>query len=207
MGKLKKISWSIVVTFTVIAVLLTGCGSSGNSSDKPMKWDKMPEMSINLNKQYSAKFTTSKGDFTVKLYAAESPVTVNNFVFLAKSGYYDGLTFNSIIESFMIQGGDPKGNGTGNPGYSIPDEFDTSNKFEPGVVAMMNSGKPNSGGSQFFICTGPDAVNLNQTPTYSIFGKVDSGMETVMNIAKTPVNDKHVPKEKVIINSITILES
>ncbi|MCM3627603.1 peptidylprolyl isomerase [Paenibacillus glycanilyticus] len=205
MGKLKRLGWSTIIILTAVAVLLSGCGKSGDSSQQ--KWDKMPEMAIDLNKQYSAKFTTSKGDFTVKLYAAESPVTVNNFVFLARNGYYDGLTFNSIIEAFMIQGGDPKGNGTGNPGYSIPDEFDTSIKFEPGVVAMMNSGKPNSGGSQFFICTGPDSVNLNQTPTYSIFGKVDRGMDTVLAIAKSPVNDKHVPKEKVIINTVTILET
>lgn len=205
MGKLKRLGWSTIIILTAVAVLLSGCGKSGDSSQQ--KWDKMPEMAIDLNKQYSAKFTTSKGDFTVKLYAAESPVTVNNFVFLARNGYYDGLTFNSIIEAFMIQGGDPKGNGTGNPGYSIPDEFDTSIKFEPGVVAMMNSGKPNSGGSQFFICTGPDSVNLNQTPTYSIFGKVDSGMDTVLAIAKSPVNEKHVPKEKVIINTVTILET
>ncbi|GLX68140.1 peptidylprolyl isomerase [Paenibacillus glycanilyticus] len=205
MGKRGKLGWSTIILFAVMAVWLTGCGSSGNSSE--LKWDKMPEMSIDLNKQYTAKFTTNQGDFTVKLYAAESPVTVNNFVFLARNHYYDGLTFNSIIESYMIQGGDPKGNGTGNPGYSIPDEFDTSIKFEPGVVAMMNSGKPNSGGSQFFICTGPDSVNLNQTPTYSIFGKVDSGMDTVLAIAKTPVNDKHVPKDKVIINAVTIQES
>jgi Peptidyl-prolyl cis-trans isomerase (rotamase) - cyclophilin family len=205
MGKLKKLSWSAIFIITAAAVMLSGCSSSSDSSHQ--KWDKMPEMSIDLNKQYSAKFTTSKGDFTIKLYAEESPVTVNNFVFLARNGYYDGLTFNSIIESFMIQGGDPKGNGTGNPGYSIPDEFDTSIKFEPGVVAMMNSGKPNSGGSQFFICTGPDSVNLNQTPTYSIFGKVDSGMDTIQAIAKTPVNDKHVPKDKVIINSVTIQET
>ncbi|SFF09356.1 Peptidyl-prolyl cis-trans isomerase (rotamase)-cyclophilin family [Paenibacillus catalpae] len=205
MGKLKKLSWSTIIMIAAVAVLLSGCGSSGDSSKQ--KWDKMPEMSIDLNKQYSAKFATNKGDFTIKLYAAESPVTVNNFVFLARNGYYDGLTFNSIIESFMIQGGDPKGNGTGNPGYSIPDEFDTSIKFEPGVVAMMNSGKPNSGGSQFFICTGPDSVNLNQTPTYSIFGKVDTGMDTVLAIAKTPVNEKHVPKDKVIIDSVTIFET
>ncbi|MCK9862545.1 peptidylprolyl isomerase [Paenibacillus sp. ATY16] len=204
MGKLGKFSWSIII-IAAVAVLLTSCGSSGGSPG--LKWDKMPEMSINLNKQYTAKFATSKGDFTVKLYAEESPVTVNNFVFLARNGYYDGLTFNSIIETFMIQGGDPKGDGTGNPGYSIPDEFDTSLKFEPGVMAMMNSGKPNSGGSQFFICTGPDSLNLNQTPTYSIFGKVDSGMDTVLEIAKTPVNDKHVPKDKVTIKSVTIVET
>ncbi|WP_336786623.1 peptidylprolyl isomerase [Paenibacillus sp. MMO-177] len=204
MGKLGKYSWSIII-IAAVAVLLTSCGSSGDSSGQ--KWDKMPEMSINLNKQYTAKFSTSKGDFTVKLYAEDSPVTVNNFVFLARNGYYDGLTFNSIIEPFMIQGGDPKGDGTGNPGYSIPDEFDNSLKFEPGIMAMMNSGKPNSGGSQFFICTGPDSLNLNQTPTYSIFGKVDSGMDTVLEIAKTPVNDKHVPKDKVIIHSVTIVET
>ncbi|WP_253944870.1 peptidylprolyl isomerase [Paenibacillus sp. NEAU-GSW1] len=211
MSKGKGHGWSTVIMLLTAAALFTGCGAdaggkaSSAAVDKPMHWEKMPEMSIDLNKSYEAKFTTNKGDFTVKLFAKESPITVNNFVFLARQGFYDGLTFHRIIESFMIQGGDPKGTGVGNPGYSIPDELDTEMKYEPGIVAMANTGKPNTGGSQFFISTGPDSANLNQMPNYSIFGKVETGMETVLAIAKTPVKDTK-PVEPVIIEKIVIEE-
>lgn len=179
-------------------------GNSAAASAKTMSWDKMPEMAIDLNKSYIAKFQTTKGDFTVKLFANEAPVTVNNFVFLAREGFYNGLTFHSVIESFMIQSGDPKGNGTGTPGYSIPDELDTDRKYEPGIVAMANANKPNSGGSQFFICTGPDAANLDREPKYTIFGKVESGMEVVMAIGETPTKN-NVPTEDIVIKSIDIV--
>ncbi|MBD2869840.1 peptidylprolyl isomerase [Paenibacillus arenilitoris] len=200
----------------IMALLLAGCGGKDDGSKqggdsaadavKTMSWSKMPEMTIDLDKTYKAKFRTSKGDFTVLLFADEAPVTVNNFVFLAREGFYEGLTFHRIIEKFMIQSGDPQGNGTGTPGYSIPDELDTDRKYEEGIVAMANLSKPNSGGSQFFICTGEDAENLNREPNYTIFGKVESGMDIVMEIAKTPVKDNK-PSERVIIESIAIAES
>lgn len=210
-GKHARISFFIILL--AAAMLMSGCGGKGDERDvrrdsasasaKTMSWDKMPEMSIDLNRSYSAKFRTTKGDFTVKLFASEAPVTVNNFVFLAREGFYDGLTFHSVIESFMIQSGDPKGNGTGTPGYSIPDELDTGLKYEQGIVAMANANKPNSGGSQFFICTGPDAANLNREPKYTIFGKVESGMDVVLAIGETPT--KHnIPTEEIVITSIEI---
>ncbi|MDQ8733769.1 peptidylprolyl isomerase [Paenibacillus sp. LHD-38] len=204
---------SLLILVAVI-MLLAGCGkngsgvSGGNSAQafaKTMNWDKMPDMQIDLDKSYVAKFQTTKGEFSVKLFADEAPVTVNNFVFLAREGFYEGLTFHNMIEDFMIQTGDPKGNGTGTPGYSIPDELSTEMKYEEGIVAMANASKPNSGGSQFFICTGPDAENLNREPNYSIFGKVESGMDIVQAIAKTPMKN-NLPSEKIIINSIEILE-
>ncbi len=212
MGKKNVSGWSTIIMLLTAAALFTGCSASAGGKppaeqhEKTMHWDKMPEMTIDLDKSYTAKFTTSMGDFTVKLYAEDSPITVNNFVFLAKQGFYDGLTFHRIMETFMIQGGDPKGNGTGTPGYSIPDELDTELKYEPGIVAMANTGKPNSGGSQFFISTGKDSENLNQMPNYTIFGKVTEGMDTVLAIAKTPVKETK-PIEPVIIEKVVIVQS
>ncbi|WP_246096092.1 peptidylprolyl isomerase [Paenibacillus sinopodophylli] len=211
----RKMSRFLALIAVVAVVMITaGCGrnaaggaggDSAQASAKTMSWDKMPDMQIDLDKSYVAKFKTSKGDFTIKLFADDAPVTVNNFVFLAREGFYEGLAFHRIIESFMIQTGDPKGNGTGNPGYSIPDELSTEMKFEEGIVAMANASKPNSGGSQFFICTGPDAANLNREPNYAIFGKVDSGMDVIHAIEKIPLKNNE-PAENIIIESIEIVE-
>lgn len=194
--------------FVMIALVLmtTGCGSKGEAvtmSDKTISWDRMPQMSIDLDKQYKANIVTSKGEFVVELYAKAAPVTVNNFVFLSNEGFYEGLTFHSVIESFMIQTGDPKGNGTGNAGYRIPDELNSEATYEEGTVAMFNTGSPNSGSSQFFICTGPEASNLNRQPNYTIFGKVVNGMDTVRLIASSPVQNGS-PLEDIVIQSIAI---
>jgi cyclophilin family peptidyl-prolyl cis-trans isomerase len=223
---------NVLVLLSVSFVLLSGCASSGTGttsagtsaaptsslepsvSAKPKQWSKAPEMKIDPKKSYEAEMTTSKGNFTIQLFANEAPKTVNNFVFLAKEGYYDNVTFHRIIKSFMIQTGDPLGNGSGGPGYRFEDELKTPYKYEEGIVAMANSGA-NTNGSQFFICTGPDAaISLNANPNYTIFGKVTAGMENVQKIADTPVkmnpnsNDRSpsTPTEKVTINSITIKE-
>lgn len=210
----KRTRFLFLIAIVAVVMLMAGCGKSGSgqtggkseaASAKTMSWDKMPEMQIDLDKSYLAKFQTTKGDFTVELFADVAPVTVNNFVFLAREGFYEGLSFHSIIESFMIQSGDPKGNGTGTPGYSIPDELSTEIKYEEGIVAMANASKPNSGGSQFFICTGPDAANLNREPNYTIFGKVKSGMDIVQAISKTPLKNNQ-PAEKISIQAIDIIE-
>lgn len=213
-----SIRWSGTFRNTLVAIalmlLVTGCGSKGNavsvpdatSGADPVKaasWDRMPQMSIDLDKQYKAKIATSKGEFVVDLFANSAPVTVNNFVFLSNEGFYEGLKFHSIIESFMIQTGDPKGNGTGNAGYRIPDELNSESVYEEGTVAMFNTGSPNSGSSQFFICTGPEASNLNRQPNYTIFGKVVSGMDTVRQIASSPEKNGS-PIEEIVIESITI---
>ncbi|MFD0587030.1 peptidylprolyl isomerase [Paenibacillus sp. GCM10027627] len=211
-----KVYRSVIVLMSLL-IFLAGCGkgNGGNgsnmdgkstSSAKTISWNKMPEMSIDLDKRYEATIRTTKGVFTMELFSDKAPVTVNNFVFLAKQGFYEGLTFHSVIESFMIQTGDPKGNGTGTAGYRIPDELDSEDKYTEGTVAMFNAGSPNSGSSQFFICTGPDAANLNQQPNYTIFGKVNSGMEIVKAIASTPVKDG-APLTPVVVESITIKES
>lgn len=179
-----------------------------------LTWSAPPEMAIDPAKKYEAVFDTSEGSFTIELFAADAPVTVNNFVFLARQHYYDGVTFHRIIETFMIQGGDPTGKGTGGPGYAIKDELNGPHKYEPGIVAMANSG-PDSGGSQFFICTGEDSRNLDNYPDYAIFGKVSSGMDIVTKIAKVPVvmnpdspdRSPSKPEQPVVIHNIEIKES
>ncbi|GFZ90206.1 hypothetical protein GCM10008018_40550 [Paenibacillus marchantiophytorum] len=175
------------------------------------QWTKAPEMMIDVKKKYQADIVTSKGSFTIDLFADEAPKTVNNFVFLSKEGFYNNITFHRIIKTFMIQTGDPKGTGTGGPGYKFADELKTTHKYEAGIVAMANSGA-NTNGSQFFICSGDDSANLNKSPNYSIFGKVTAeGMATIAKIAETPVEmggeaTPSKPKEKVTITSITIKE-
>ncbi|MBM7563384.1 peptidylprolyl isomerase [Paenibacillus sacheonensis] len=183
-------------------------GEAGTSK----QWSEKPKMAIDTSKSYSAVFKTNKGDFTVELYAKDRPETVNNFVFLSKEKFYDGVKFHRIIQSFMIQGGDPTGTGGGGPGYTIPDELDSKYKYEEGVLAMAKTSAPNSGGSQFFICSGADAAGLNNTPDYTIFGKVTAGMDVVKAIAATPVEmdasgrEASVPTEDVVINTIAIEE-
>lgn len=186
----------------------------GSPAGNGLTWSAPPEMAIDSSKQYEAVFDTSEGSFTLELFAADAPITVNNFVFLARQHYYDGVTFHRIIETFMIQGGDPTGKGSGGPGYTIKDELNGPHKYEPGVVAMANSG-PDSGGSQFFICTGEDSSNLNSYPDYAIFGKVKSGMDIVTKIAKAPVvmnpgspdRTPSKPEQPIVIKSIEIKES
>ena len=161
-----------------------------------------PEMQIDINKKYQAKFSTNYGDFTITLYAKETPITVNNFVTLARNKFYDGLIFHRVIADFMIQGGDPKGNGTGGPGYSFQDET-SPKKLVKGSLAMANAG-PNTNGSQFFIVTASETPWLDGRHTN--FGEVTSGLDVVEKIGQveTGANDK--PTKDVIINSIQIIE-
>ncbi len=171
-------------------------------------YDKYPDMVIDQSKEYTAVMKTSDGNITIELDAKDTPKTVNNFVFLAKSGFYDGLTFHRIIKDFMIQGGDPKGDGTGGPGYEFADEPITKD-YLPGTVAMANSGK-NTNGSQFFIMTS-DYSGGKLPKNYVIFGNVTNGMDVVQKIAATPVEkseggEMSKPKEKVTINNIEIKE-
>lgn len=164
-----------------------------------------PTLSIDTKKKYAAVMTTSKGPMTIELFASETPNTVNNFVFLAREKFYDGTVFHRIIKDFMIQGGDPKGNGTGDPGYKFNDEKITRD-YKRGIVAMANSG-PNTNGSQFFIMHGETPLPKN----YVIFGQVTQGLETLDAIANTPTTDNGMgeeskPTEKVTIQSVTITE-
>lgn len=225
MMKTKFMRYSIVLlSILLLAFVAAGCGSKNKndnalqqtqiasaSGETAKQWSEMPEMTIDPKKSYTATFHTSLGDFKIELFADEAPTTVNNFVFLAKQKFYEGITFHRIIETFMIQTGDPNGDGSGGPGYHIPDELGSDFKYEVGTVAMARTRAPDSGGSQFFICTGADSLNLNQTPDYAIFGKVIEGMDTVMAIAKSPVEMSSMgelskPVDKITINSIDIAE-
>ena len=150
-----------------------------------------------------AKFVTNMGDFRIELYSDLAPITVKNFVDLAEKKFYDGVIFHRVIDGFMIQGGDPNGNGTGGPGYTIPDEFGPGLKHNaPGILSMANAG-PNTGGSQFFITLVPTPWLDNH---HAIFGHVIEGMEIVEKIGHTPTGRNDRPVEDVIIQSITIEE-
>lgn len=170
-----------------------------------------PEMQIDQQKEYVATIQTNMGDIKIKLFAESAPKTVNNFVFLAKEGFYNKVKFHRVIETFMIQTGDPLGNGMGGPGYSFEDELPPAKSYQPGIVAMANAG-PNTNGSQFFICSGPDSTYLNHQPNYTVFGEVIDGMETVKNIAGVPVGSSFggevsSPREPVYMKTVEIEEN
>ncbi len=141
------------------------------------------------------------------LNAKDAPVTVNNFVFLAREGFYNGVIFHRVLPNFMIQGGDPTGTGTGGPGYKFADE-PVKGKYEIGSIAMANSG-PNTNGSQFFICEGQSCTQL--PPSYSLFGKVSAGQDVVTRIANVPKTiggdgAQSKPTTPVVIATIEIVE-
>jgi cyclophilin family peptidyl-prolyl cis-trans isomerase len=181
----------------------TECPPADGSATKQQRFDAPPPMCIDPNKRYTALMSTSKGDMTIALDPVAAPKTVNNFVVLARYHYFDGIVFHRIIPDFVIQGGDPQGDGRGGPGYRFEDELPPAGRYELGSLAMANAG-PDTNGSQFFIITGPNGVGL--PPQYSLFGKVVKGMEVVADIESvgTPSGS---PKEKVTINSVTITES
>jgi cyclophilin family peptidyl-prolyl cis-trans isomerase len=160
-------------------------------------------MVIDPSKRYSAEVTTSKGSMVIALDSAAAPKTVNNFVFLARWHYYDGIVFHRIIPGFMCQGGDPEGSGRGGPGYRFEDELPAPGRYEIGSLAMANAG-PNTNGSQFFIVSGPDGCAL--PPNYSLFGKVVDGLDVVKAIESVG-SRSGAPSEDVVIESVTITEA
>ncbi len=143
------------------------------------KFDAPPPMIINPAHHYLATLTTSQGPITLCLDPALAPQSVNNFVFLARNGFYDGLTWHRVVEGFVIQGGDPQGTGQGGPGYTFSDEPVRSDYIK-GCVAMANSG-PNTNGSQFFICTADDSSLPKQ---YNLFGYVQTGLDVALKVVK-----------------------
>ena len=165
----------------------------------------MPELIIDQEKTYTALLKTDLGVVKISLFADKTPITVNNFVSLSKKGFYDGTVFHRIIKGFMIQGGDPEGNGTGGPGYKFDDE-PFEGEYERGTIAMANAG-PNTNGSQFFIMH----QNYGLPKNYVIFGKVIEGIEVVDKIANSPVKaglsaENSTPTEPTVIESIQIIE-
>jgi len=204
----------ILITILMSMLVLIGCGNtksntaktdeaapkseSTNAESEPTKENKnLPIATITVD---------GYGVMNVELYPEIAPNTVNNFISLANKGFYNNLKFHRIIKDFMIQGGDPKGNGTGGPGYSIEGEF-TSNGFAnslkhtKGVISMARSQDPNSAGSQFFIMSG-DASNLDGE--YAAFGKVISGLDVLDKIRSVETSSNDAPKKDVVITSITV---
>ena len=199
--KKSKIKKAILFYFLiVIAAFLTAFGgyyfyqkiTSESASTEPKTYkagDKLysqyPDMQIDQNKEYTADMETSYGNIKIKLDVKNTPKTANNFIVLSKDKFYDNIIFHRVINGFMIQGGDPEGNGSGSPGYQFDDEDTSQKQYKKGVIAMANSG-PNTNGSQFFIM---HQDNLDLPPSYTIFGEVIEGIETVDKIAEAEVGD------------------
>ena len=166
------------------------------------QWSKPPEMQIDPKKNYTARMETDKGTMVIELFADKTPVTVNNFVFLAREGYYDGVIFHRVIPNFMAQGGDPTGTGRGGPGYQFKDEFHPSLKHnKQGILSMANAG-PGTNGSQFFITDLPTPHLDNR---HSVFGQIVEGLDVLMSIPPRDPNNVSAPAVKII--SVTIEES
>ena len=235
MLKLKEIQWKKTITKTTIVLVtglisvsvITSCSESNTqeTASRPREpqnivisnktptsggvdmaqWPTSPEIIIDSEKSYSALIKTNKGDITVELFQKETPVTVNNFVFLSREGFYNGVKFHRVLSGFMIQTGDPTGTGRGGPGYRFDDELVTRD-YSRGTLAMANSG-PNTNGSQFFIMHNDYPLPKN----YIIFGNTIDGFDTIDTIANSPVTastngEKSTPLEELIINEIIITE-
>lgn len=159
----------------------------------PKQYSSYPDMVIDTEKDYQAVIKTEKGNIHIDLFAADAPKTVNNFVFLARDGFYDGLTFHRVIDGFVSQGGCPNGDGRGGPGYRFEDEVeDNPHKHEAGSLSMANAG-PNTNGSQFFICHAPQP---HLDGRHTVFGQVRKGQEIVTSLTNGDV-----------MNEVAIVES
>ena len=167
-------------------------------------YDAAPEMQIDPAATYHATMVTTCGTIEIDLFAADAPLAVNNFVFLAREGFYDGVIFHRVISGFMIQGGDPTGTGTGGPGYRFEDELAASRShgYKMGTLAMANAG-PNTNGSQFFIMH----QDYGLPPQYSVFGKTTEGQDVVNDIAAVSTNRQDRPDEDVVIQTVEITEA
>ena len=189
----------------VVAVLPT-CPLPDDAPTTAKAFTAAPVQCIDPKARYRAVIATSEGEFTIELDQQRAPLTTNNFVFLARKGFYNGLTFHRVIPGFIIQGGDPKANGTGGPGYTIPDEISPNAKFQIGTVAMANSG-PNQNGSQFFVVTGKNGENIPNTS--SVFARVVKGTKTLdaidaLGVPPTPDGQELAPQRPITITSITV---
>jgi cyclophilin family peptidyl-prolyl cis-trans isomerase len=178
------------------------CPKADGSSPQKRKFDGEQPLCIDLAKKYKVTMETTKGTMTFELDPSIAPRTVNNFVTLAGFHYFDGITFHRVVRDFVIQGGDPDGNGGGGPGYAFADELPKT-PYELGSLAMANAG-PNTNGSQFFIITGPSGVQL--PPNYSLFGKLTSGEDVMKAInALGPVGQDGPPSEPVSMTKVTVV--
>jgi cyclophilin family peptidyl-prolyl cis-trans isomerase len=180
---------SLTILAIILAVLLlVSCGGSAPEpapapAPSPKSYSSPPAMMIDTSKQYTATIEMEKGNLVVELFAADVPVTVNNFVFLSREGFYEGSTFHRVIPGFMAQGGDPTGTGMGDAGYKFDDEF-TEHKHEAGTLSMANAG-PNTNGSQFFITFAPQP---GLDGKHSVFGQLVEGMDVLNNLTERDPN-------------------
>lgn len=215
----------VAIIFVIIALLRNGDNSSSSASNvacttapkskAPAKntSQKAPAMTVDPNKTYTATIVTNCGTMVATLDAKTAPIATNNFVSLARSGFYDGLTFHRVVKDFVIQGGDPKGDGSGSPGYTVVGETPTDS-YPVGALAAAKSGNAPKGdfGSQFFIVTGKNGAQLPND--FARFGKVTQGMAVAKKIealAPKPANGATVgdgpPTRKVVMTKVTIAES
>ena len=169
-------------------------------------YDSMPEMNIDISKEYSAVIKTSMGDMSIEFFTEDAPLTVNNFINLSRDGYYDNVIFHRVISGFMIQGGDPSGTGHGEmgkfPGYKFEDELNNQRSYDKGILAMANAG-PDTNGSQFFIMH----VDYPLPYQYTIFGFVTEGLDVIDKIASVETGDGDKPINDVVIETIEVKEN
>lgn len=189
----------IVMCLTLALVFMTTACAAGSF------WDFKKDEGESKVANRIAVFDTNMGEFEIELFEDKTPITTKNFIDLAQDGFYDGVIFHRIIDGFMIQGGDPTGTGMGGPGYTIEDEFTPELTHESeGILSMANTGRPHTGGSQFFI-------TLAATPWldghHTVFGKVIKGMEVVREIGHVKTGPQDRPVHDVVINKITIKDA
>ena len=195
--KFSKNFFKIFSLGIIFSLFLTGCGSLNSSKREEIPEDKLPVATIEIE---------NFGTIEACLYPNKAPNTVDNFIYLANSGFYDGLTIHRIVKGFVLQGGDPMGNGMGGPGYYIKGEFSSNGvendiKHEEGVLSMARSRDKDSAGSQFFIVT-KDAPHLDSE--YAAFGKVTKGLDVVHEIEKVSVGEGDKPLQNIIIKEIRV---
>lgn len=195
-----------MVLMLICLLLIAGCVNSKPQPQAPQdgkSGQSAPPAAVSPGKNSIAVFDTSMGTFKVELFNDKAPLTANNFITLSNKGFYNGLIFHRVIEGFMIQGGDPNKNGTGGPGYVIPDEFHKDLRHaSEGVLSMANAG-PNTGGSQFFITLAPTPWLDNK---HAVFGRVTEGIEVIRAIGKVKTGPNDKPATDVVINKITIVQ-
>lgn len=227
MGAPNDRRWIILAVFALIAVVVVGAiliSRSGSDDDgnstatataskngckeveapAPKKVSlKAPEQTIEAGEEQTAVVETSCGTFKIELDTKQAPITTNSFAYLAEEGFYDGLDFHRIVPEFVIQGGDPLGNGTGGAGYSVDEKPPSNLEYTKGVVAMAKSSTdpPGRSSSQFYVVTGPDA---GLPPEYALVGKVSEGLDVVEKIGKLAKPNTEEPKQTILIESVTI---
>ncbi len=198
-----------IAILLVTLILLSGCTQQAQTSAPTTQSPIQAPINLNPSPQNSpmaknpvAVFETNKGNFKAEIFQDKVPLTADNFIKLAKKGFYNNLIFHRVIDKFMIQGGDPKGDGTGGPGYEIKDEFHPQLKHNSkGIFSMANSG-PDSGGSQFFITLAPTP---HLDGKYAVFGKVIEGLDIVEKIGHVETDSSDRPLNPVIIKKLTIV--